>query len=153
LIHTREELLKDLREHTYVMLRPSSAEGVGVFAIQRIPKGCREIFPNNKIQWIKFTAAEVESLPPHSCFMIQRYFVFYEGFYYVPDCGLKFMSNVFFVNHSETPNIVSINDGECWEALRDIEVGEELFIDYESLDDRPRTEQAFASEYHPRADS
>jgi SET domain-containing protein len=149
LIYTKEELLEDLREHTYVMLSPSSVEGIGVFAIHRIPKGCREMFPNKKIEWVKLTEAEVESLPEHSRYMVQRYWVNYEGFYYVPDSGLKFMPAVCFLNHSENPNIVCINDGECWEAVRDIEVGEELFINYESLDDRPRTGQSFEDVYHP----
>jgi SET domain-containing protein len=40
------------------------------------------------------------------------------------------MDIVIFLNHSEEPNIISINDGEDFETLRDIKAGEELFIDY-----------------------
>jgi SET domain-containing protein len=35
-----------------------------------------------------------------------------------------------FINHSDTPNIRSVNDGDYFEALREIEAGEELFLDY-----------------------
>ena len=36
----------------------------------------------------------------------------------------------FFLNHSDNPNIISINDGEFFETITDIKAGEELFIDY-----------------------
>lgn len=45
------------------------------------------------------------------------------------------MDLVFFLNHSDTPNIVSIDDGECFEALRDIDEGEELLVNYGALVD------------------
>ncbi|MFM7983789.1 MAG: SET domain-containing protein-lysine N-methyltransferase, partial [Candidatus Fonsibacter sp.] len=35
-----------------------------------------------------------------------------------------------FLNHSETPNIISINDGEDFEAIQNIKAGEELFLNY-----------------------
>jgi SET domain-containing protein len=35
-----------------------------------------------------------------------------------------------FLNHSATPNLISINDGEYFEAIRDIKAGEELVLDY-----------------------
>ena len=37
---------------------------------------------------------------------------------------------VIFINHSDTPNIVSIQDGEDFEAIKEIQEGEELFLDY-----------------------
>ncbi|MBK8610919.1 MAG: SET domain-containing protein-lysine N-methyltransferase [Chitinophagaceae bacterium] len=45
------------------------------------------------------------------------------------------MDLVNFLNHSDTPNIVSINDGEFFEAIRDINSGEELVIDYGEIVD------------------
>ena len=47
----KEELLKELSVNTWVMIRPSPIEGIGVFALQDIPKGCRSMFSkamNNK---------------------------------------------------------------------------------------------------------
>ena len=46
------------------------------------------------------------------------------------------MDLVNFLNHADIPNIISINDGEFFEAIRDIKKGEELVIDYgEIVDD------------------
>ena len=40
---------------------------------------------------------------------------------------------VIYLNHSETPNVISINDGERFKAIRDIKVGEELLVDYGTI--------------------
>ena len=52
---TKGELLAELSNNTYVMLKPSLVEGIGVFAIQDIPKGCRNMFskPTADEQWMK----------------------------------------------------------------------------------------------------
>jgi SET domain-containing protein len=34
------------------------------------------------------------------------------------------------LNHADIPNIISINDGDYFEAVRDIKAGEELLVDY-----------------------
>ena len=44
LIMTKQELLNELQQETYVALKPSAVHGIGVFAIRDIPKGCRTIF-------------------------------------------------------------------------------------------------------------
>ena len=53
--------------------------------------------------------------------------------YFVSDYGLKVMDLVNYLNHSDNPNVISINDGEFFEAIKDILTGEELFIDYETI--------------------
>ncbi|MGB4969387.1 MAG: SET domain-containing protein, partial [Saprospiraceae bacterium] len=58
-----------------------------------------------------------------------------EHVYYVPADGFKTMDVSFFLNHSSEPNIISINDGEFFETLKEIECGEELLIDYGSIVD------------------
>jgi SET domain-containing protein len=45
------------------------------------------------------------------------------------------MDLVNFLNHSDTPNIISINNGEFFETIRDIKQGEELLIDYGEIVD------------------
>ncbi len=129
---TKEELLNDLNEHNYVMLRPSPIEGIGVFAIRDIPKGCRDMFskPDKNDNWILLSKKEVESLPEHSQRLIINYCLFDEEHYYVPDYGFKKIDVCLFLNHSDTPNVHSINDGEYFETLRPIKAGEELVIDY-----------------------
>jgi len=130
---TQEQLLKELRQQTYITIKSSSVHGIGVFAIADIPKGCREMFSRNVGEWIKLPVTEVEALPAHSRNLIETYCLFDTDHYYVPDYGFKVMDLVNYLNHSSSPNIISINDGEEFEALRDIKAGEELFVDYHYL--------------------
>jgi SET domain-containing protein len=101
-----------------------------VFAIRPIPRGCRTIFSKDQGEWIKLPITEVELLPAYSRELIETYCLFDEEHYFVPDYGFKLMDLVNYLNHSNNPNIISVNDGEEFEALRDIETGEELMLDY-----------------------
>ena len=134
---TKEELLNELASNTWVMIRPSPIEGIGVFALQDIPKGCRSMFSkaNEQEQWIPVTRIEVEKLPAHSKALIENYCLYDDENYFVPNYGFKKVDLVNFLNHSDTPNVISINDGEFFEAIRDIKQGEELFIDYGEIVD------------------
>jgi SET domain-containing protein len=132
---TKEELLLQLGQQTYATLKSSPVHGIGVFAIQPIPKGCRNIFSKGVGEWIKLPIAEVELLPNHSRELIETYCLFDKDNYYVPDYGFKLMDLVNYLNHSYTPNIISINEGEEFEAIRDITTGEELLINYEHIVD------------------
>ena len=130
---TREQLLRELAEHTYITIKPSTVHGIGVFALQDIPKGCREIFSRNVGDWIKLPISDVEALPEHSRNLVETYCLFDNEHYYVPDYGFKVMDLVNYLNHSPEPNVISINDGIEFEAIRDIKAGEELFVDYHYL--------------------
>ena len=130
---TKEALLRELSEHTYITIKPSPIHGIGVFAIQNIPQGCREIFSRNVGEWIKLPIAEVEALPEHARNLVETYCLFDNDHYFVPDYGFKVMDLVNYLNHSSEPNVVSINDGVEFEAIRDIKAGEELFVDYHYL--------------------
>ena len=132
---TKEELLKDLRDETYVTLKASPIHGIGVFAIRDIPKGCNTFFSNNMGEWIKLPISEVEMLPAHSKDLIETYCLYDDENYFVPDYGFKVMDLVNYLNHSNTPNIISVNDGIYFETLRDIKCGEELLIDYGEIVD------------------
>ncbi|MBL7740475.1 MAG: SET domain-containing protein [Chitinophagaceae bacterium] len=130
---TKDQLLEELTGQTYAILKPSLVHGIGVFAIRDIPKGCRNIFSKGHGQWIKVPIAEVERLPLHSKNLVETYCVFDEENYFVPDYGFKVMDMVNYLNHSSSPNITSINDGEDFEALTDIPAGSELLINYEHI--------------------
>jgi SET domain-containing protein len=134
---TKESLLQELAGNTWVMIKPSPIEGIGVFALQIIPKGCRSMFSksNEQEQWIPISKTEVEQLPAHAKALIENYCLYDDEHYFVPDYGFKKMDLVNFLNHSDIPNIISINDGEYFEALRDIQKGEELVIDYGEIVD------------------
>ncbi len=134
---TKAALLNELAGNTWVMIKPSPIEGIGVFALQDIPKGCRSMFSkaNEEEQWLTISKIEVENLPAHAKALIENYCLYDEENYFVPGYGFKKMDLVNFLNHSDTPNIVSINDGEFFEAIREIKKGEELFIDYGEIVD------------------
>jgi len=134
---TKDELLDELNNNTFVMLRPSKISGVGVFAIRDIPKGCREMFskPETTQQWITIPMKEVERLPAHSRDMIYNYCLFDDENYYVQAEGFKKMDLSHYLNHSDSPNVTSISDGDFFETLRDIKAGEELLIDYGTIVD------------------
>ena len=129
----KEALLKELATSTYVMIKPSPLHGIGVFAIRAIPKGTKNIFSKGVGDWIKVSKEEVEALPQHSKDLIENHCLFDENFYFIPDYGFKLVDLVIYLNHSETPNVISLNDGEEFEAIRDIANGEELLVDYGTI--------------------
>jgi SET domain-containing protein len=128
----KQRLLDALINHSYVMLKPSPVAGIGVFAIRDIVKGCRDMFskPDENDRWITVTKSEVEAMPTHVKLLIENYCLFDEEKYFVPDYGFKKMDVSLFLNHSDTPNVISIQEGDYFETTRDIKTGEELFIDY-----------------------
>jgi len=134
---TKAELLKELSGNTWVMLKPSPVEGIGVFALQDIPKGCRDMFskPDPAEAWITVSKEEVEVLPQHAQFLVGNYCLFDADHYFIPARGFKQMDLSLFLNHSPAPNIISINDGDYFEAIRDIKKDEELFVDYGEIVD------------------
>lgn len=130
---TKEELLNELGSATYAILKPSPVHGIGVFAIRDIPKGCRDIFSRGHGEWIRVPIDEVEKLPAHARDLVETYCVFDDKDYFVPDYGFKVVDMVNYLNHSFTPNIISVNHGEEFEALTDIPAGSELLINYEAI--------------------
>ena len=129
----KADLLRELNNYTYVMLQPSPISGVGVFALQNIPVGCREIFskPNINDEWITLSKNEVDDLPSHSKFLVGNYCLYDDDEnYFVSAEGFKKIDLSLFINHSITPNIISINDGDYFEVIKNIEIGEELVLDY-----------------------
>lgn len=132
---TKTELLAELTDNTYIILRPSPVAGIGIFVVKDITKGCRDMFskPDLLDRWITLSKQEVEELPAHAKLLVENYCLYDAESYFVPDYGFKKMDVSLFLNHSDEPNVLSINDGEYFEALRDIKAGEELLIDYGAI--------------------
>jgi SET domain-containing protein len=124
-----ELLLSQLRD-TYVKLAPSPIAGIGVFAICDIPKGCRSMFSKDSGEWIEVPRKAVESLPDHIQAMVENYCTFSKESFFIERGGFKKKDLSCFINHSDTPNIAPVNNGEYFEAIMDIRKGEELLIDY-----------------------
>lgn len=138
---TKEELLKELAEETFITLRPSTVHGIGVFALRDIPKGCKTIFSRNVGNWIKVPIRDIENLPEASRNLVETYCLYDETDYYLPDYGFKVMDMVNYLNHSSSPNLISVNEGEYFESLRDIAEGEELFVNYGHIVDTREYDQ------------
>lgn len=129
----KEQILKELANETFVTLKPSTIHGIGVFALKDIPKGCRDIFSKNEINWVKIPITDVEQLPDHSKNLVETYCLYDEDHYFVPSHGFKMIDMVNFLNHSSNPNIIPIDEGEQYEALIDIPAGTELLVNYKEL--------------------
>jgi SET domain-containing protein len=127
---TKEQLLQELSQDTYVTLKPSPVHGIGVFALRNIPKGCRDIFSKHVGEWIKVPITDVEQLPDYSRNLVETYCLYDEENYFVPDYGFKVVDIVNYLNHSPRANIMSVNHGEYFEALEDIPAGTELLVNY-----------------------
>jgi len=134
-MNKKEILLQQLRAHTYVMIKPSPLHGIGVFAIRTIPKGTKNIFSEGMGEWIQVSKQEVDTLPSSSKDLIENHCLFDEDHYFIPEYGFKLVDLVIYLNHSEIPNVRSLNEGEQFEALRDIQEGEELLVDYVTIVD------------------
>jgi len=134
-MNKKEILLQQLRSHTYVMIKPSPLHGIGVFAIRTIPKGTKNIFSEGMGEWIQVSKQEVDTLPASSKDLIENHCLFDEDHYFIPEYGFKLVDLVIYLNHSEIPNVRSLNEGEQFEALRDIQEGEELLLDYGTIVD------------------
>lgn len=132
---TREELLKELSDETFITLKPSPVHGIGVFALRDIPKGCKTLFSRNVGEWIRVPITDIDQLPDQTRNMVETYCLYDETHYYLPDYGFKVMDLVNYLNHSSTPNVISVNDGEYFESLREIKEGEELLVNYGEIVD------------------
>jgi len=124
-----ESVLSQIKD-TYVRLKPSSISGIGVFAIRDIPKGCRDMFTRDSGEWIQVPKTEIDKMPSYVREMVETYCTFDHDSYFIERTGFKKMDLCCYVNHSDTPNIAPVNNGEFFEALVDIRKGEELTIDY-----------------------
>jgi SET domain-containing protein len=129
----KEVLLKQLQSQTYVMIKPSPLHGIGVFAIRDIPKGTKNIFSEGFGDWIQVSKEEVDALPKHSRDLIENHCLFDDNYYLIPEYGFKLVDLVIYLNHSDTPNVISLNEGEQFEALVDIKEGQELLVDYGTI--------------------
>ena len=127
---TKAQLLHELTNEMQIALQASPIHGIGVFAITDIPKGCKTLFSKNTGDWIPLSFEEAEQLPMHVKEFIETYYLYDDKNYFIPDHGCKVMDMANYLNHSSTPNIISVNEGEYFETLREITKGEELFVDY-----------------------
>ena len=110
-----------------LILKPSKIEGIGVFANANLKKGER-LYWDKKIR--KFSKEKVKK--NRKLFeMCERYCVETKKEYLCP-LNFQHMSVIWFLNHSTKPNLSK--DKTFWITNKNIKKGEELTIDYETLD-------------------
>lgn len=109
-------------------LRPSATHGIGVFAEQFIPAGT--------VVWqfqpdfdFRVSEESVAALPEIARQRLLHYSAKWGGGYVISADDARFL------NHSETPNLRTHDEPDCDIAIRDIQIGEELFEDYREFDD------------------
>jgi SET domain-containing protein len=114
----------------------ASKYGVGVFAIRKIPEGANPFVGCFDGEFVEIPERDVMNLQDP---FIKQYIIdiapLQEGHFYVPECGLQRMDVSFFLNHSKTPNMREEGEEFYFFAIRDIEIGEELTVDYTTYDD------------------
>lgn len=132
---TKEAILKELANNTWVKLQPSPTHGIGVFAVRDIPEGCTAMFSKEMGEWVTVLRSEVNALPQYAKELVENFCLYDEQHYFIPAQGFKAIDLSLFLNHSEKPNIISVNDGEYFKAIQAIKTGEELLVDYGSIVD------------------
>ena len=112
-------------------LKPSNVHGLGVFAKEFIPKGTR-VWEYREGFDYRVSREFVGMLPEPARSTLRHYSAFWGGGYVISADDARFL------NHSETPNLRTFAEPDIDVALRDIQVGEELFEDYREFDESTR---------------
>lgn len=139
---TRTKLLKHLQDGVYCRLSVSRIHGVGVFAIRDIPKGTNPFKIMVPDEYYHYTAEELSTLSSGVMKLIDQFCYCVDGVYEVPKRSFNTLNLSVYLNHSKTPNLKMIDDGE-FVALTDIAPGDEVTMDY---DDSFNDEHVFDGE-------
>lgn len=133
---TKKQFLESLKE-SYCRLAPVT-HGVGVVATRRIPKGTdpfKYCDPFGGVIELPETELESFDAPEAAKKLVRDFCALQNGMYFVPSYGIDGIDKSFFLNHSNTPNMATIDHGEDFVAIRDIEEGEELTANYDEYHD------------------
>ncbi len=122
--------LSETTEFSFV-LAPSQIHGIGVFATHSIKKGAKlRLFSDETPRYISRNSEDFKS--PLIKKFCEWYCVEDEGGFF---CSLDFgqMAVGWYLNHSKTPNAHHIE--YIYYALKDINEGDEILIDYDTLEE------------------
>ena len=126
---------KDVTEFSF-MLKPSNLPeaGIGVFATHDIKAGTK------LLKATELKISKYETIPEPFLGFVDT--VSSSDDYCIRPQNFDRMELFFYVNHSFTPNLF-LADSNTYVALRNIQMGEELFIDYSLLGDPEGPEDAY----------
>ena len=117
----------------YARLGVSSLHGIGVIAVREIPKGT---YPFSEFLggWVKIKKAAVDKLAPEIRKMYHDFYILRDG-YYEGARDMNWMDASFYLNNSKDPNM-GCDKEDAFYALRKIDVGEELTVDYDTYSEQ-----------------
>ena len=130
--YAQEESLVQTTEFSFI-LKPSPLGGIGVFAAHDIAAGTRALSGKFEPRTMKTKEIPEEFLKycihinDEECLCPQLFDRMEIGWY---------------LNHSDTPNIVRVAHNQVY-ALRDIKAGEEILIDYNQFDEPVHLKEAY----------
>jgi uncharacterized protein len=130
---SKKDILERIK-NTYCKLKASSIQGVGVFAVRDIPENINPFFGIPDQKWLRFSMDELGEIDKNIMEMIDDFFVIEkDDTINIPEYGLNGMDMSFFVNHSDSPNLVT-REGRYFFTARKIKKGEELTVGYDAYD-------------------
>jgi hypothetical protein len=139
--HTKKRFGKEPpHEGVFTRLGPSKTHegGVGVFAIRRIPKGTHIFHRDENTELVELDKSVVEALRPELRKLYDDFCIIENNgqLYRCPE-NFNLMTISWYLNEpraSEQPN-VRCGENDLFYALRDIEPGEELTVDYNTYNE------------------
>lgn len=144
----KEKLYEHLVNDVYCKLGVSGIHGIGVFALRDIPAGTAPLKSMITNKEIKFSRVELKKVPSAVRKHLAMFCLVEKGRVFAPEIGMNAVNLSIYLNHSKQPNL-KFDDKDVLRAIRNIERGEELTIDYdESFDD----EHDFSDEADDDAD-
>jgi len=131
----KQKLLQNFQKNIYCRIAVSKIHGVGVVATRDITKGLDPFSaPIPRARWIKCHKSELAPLPTPVLEMVGDFFTYEaDGSIWLPESGLNGIDVSFFMNTSKQPNVKTIDGGINFVTTRQIKVGEELTVDYETF--------------------
>jgi len=129
-----EEMKKLPHEDVFTRLKPSPIHGIGVFAIRRIPKGSC-VFGADDAALVWVPKKQIEHLPAPLKKLYDDFSVIKGNRFGCPT-SFNDLTISWYLNHSENPNVAA-DDSFRFYALRGIEEGEELTVNYRTYSDLP----------------
>jgi len=129
-----EELFRHLNENVKTEVRPSSISGVGVFAIKNIKKG-EQLFTSWKFPTGHYILPFelFNKLPASVINLLNKHYGMYssEGKKVYLINGINLNSNIITYCNSSYPNIEKTNILQNGEAIKDINIDEEILLNYD----------------------
>mgnify|MGYP002076612181 CR=1 FL=1 len=131
----KKQLIKHLENDIYCRIGISKIHGVGVIAIKDIKKGTNPFknLSDEKDKIVALTNSDLRNVDSEVKKIVNDFFGngrTFDVLYYGPN----YINISYYLNHSKTPNLDLIDNGEPYlgfSANRDIKKNEELLINYD----------------------